>query len=331
MPIAPAEIIDYRSSNVNSDGGTITATKLKLAQLSAAILAGAIALPVYDSAGIVNEDTGVIDNGTNKEALTVNGTPTATSIPVTATVNGYAKDTPFGIKQNLIPNITAAQSEAGLTLYRKFFRRNTNASLVWANPRNYINNQVENAALSFGFGLDHADDTDGAQGNMTALAADDTIQVLSDGADTRTVTINGLRASDGAAISEVLTLNGTTAVTSSNTFKAGGVYRAFVSALNAARTVTIRRTTGAVALGAIGINKRVCWLWFGKRITAGSIVNAEGGDAPGGGIIDATNSILFQDVAAAGAIPFWLRYMVAAGSAAAGNSTGVVATKGETT
>lgn len=331
MSILASEIIDYKSSAASSDGGAISATKVKVGQLSAAVLVTDTTIPVYDSSSFAASEVVVFDDGTTKQEKTISSIPNGTSIVLSAAIGtAYAADTAFGAKQNLIPNITAAQSEAGLTLYRKFFRKNSNASLTWTSPRNYVPNQVENAALSIGFGLDHADDTDGAQGNMAALAADDTVQVISDGADTRVVTVSGLKA-DGTFISENLTLNGAVAVTSTNTFKAGGVVRAYAASLDALRTVTVRRTTGATTLGTIGINKKACWLWFGKKITAGAIANAEGGDIPGGGTIDATNSILFADVAAAGNIPVWVRYMCAAGSAAAGNSTGIAATKGETT
>lgn len=329
--IIASEIKDYKSNSANSDGGAITATQIKVAQLSALVAAGATALPVYDSAGILNGETLVIDDNTNKEAVTVNSTVTPTSIPCAALTNGYAAETPVGSMNALFPNITGAESESGVTKYRKFYRKNTNGSSILANPRSYIPNQVENAALSVGFGLDHADDTDGAQGNMVTLAADDTVEVVSDGADTRTVTVSGLRASDGAFISEIITLDGTTPVASVNTFKANGVVRAYVSALSASRSVIVRRNTGDTLIGTIGINKKISFLWFGKKITAGSVANAEGGDVPGGAPVDATNSILFADIAAGENIPYWLRYMAAAGSAAAGYSTGVVSTKGETT
>ena len=332
MSILTSDLTDFKSSAASSDGGAISATKVKVGMLSAAVLTTDTTIPVYDSSPFAVNDVIVFDDGATKQEKTISSIPNGTSIVISAAIGtAYVKDTPFGAKQNLFPNVIASESEAGLTRYRKFFRKNAHATLTLTLPRNYINNQVENAALALGFGLDHADDGDGGQGNMVALAADDTVQVLSDGADTRQVTISGLKASDGSFISETLTLNGVTAVTSTNTFKAGGVVRAYVSALDAARSVTIRRTTGATTLGTIGINKKISFLWFGKKITAGAIANAEGGDIPGGATIDATNSILFADVAATSNIPFWCRYMCAAGSAAAGNSTGNVATKGETT
>ncbi len=330
MSILVSELVDYKSSAANSDGGAISVNKIKVGMLSAAVLTTDTNLPVYDSSPFATNDVIVFDDGSTKTERTISAVPDGTHVTISATIGtAYVKDTPFGAKQNLFPNVTAVESDTGLTRYRKFFRKNNHGTLTWANPRNYIPNQVENAALSIGFGLDHADDGDGAQGNMSAFGANAVVAIVSDGADTRQVTVSGIRASDGVFVSETLTLTGTTEVVGAVTFSK--LLRAYVSALDAARIVTIRQGTGGTTRGTIGLNKKISFVWMGKTISGGSIVNAEGGDIPGGGTIDPSNSILFADVAAAGNIPIWARYVAAAGSAAAGNSTGSVATKGETT
>ena len=87
----------------------------------------------------------------------------------------------------------------------------------------------------------------------TALAADDTIQVLSsnsaDGSGFN-VRIVGRNTSD-VVIAETITLNGTTAVTSTNTWDSGSIMRVSKSA-NTTGVITVRRTTGATTLIQIG-------------------------------------------------------------------------------
>ncbi len=81
-------------------------------------------------------------------------------------------------------------------------------------------------------------------------AANDTLDVLSDGADTRDVELTG-RDAGGAIVVETLTLNGTTPVTGSQTFerllkvilKVAGTPTS-----DASRTVTVRRATGAATV-----------------------------------------------------------------------------------
>ena len=83
----------------------------------------------------------------------------------------------------------------------------------------------------------------------TSLAADDTIQVLSDNtADTSSFSVRIVgRNTSGVVISETLTLNGTTAVTSTNTFDSASLMRVSKSAATTG-VITVRRTTGATTL-----------------------------------------------------------------------------------
>lgn len=97
-------------------------------------------------------------------------------------------------------------------------------------------NMPENDTGSSGGGISTA-----GKFEITDIAATDNIEVLSDGADTRTVTLEG-RNSAGAIVSENLTLNGTTPVTSTNQYER--VLKITLSAADGARTVTIRRATG---------------------------------------------------------------------------------------
>lgn len=323
MSIVAKEIIDYQNN-----AGVIGASEIDGDQLSATCNSGQKIATVYDTTSLVTGQTYVISDGTNTEEFTISTIDSTTQFTATANFqHTYAKDTAFGLTNNLFPNITAAQSQSGVTLYEKFFRKNTNASISWTSPMNYIPIQVANAALSMGFGVSNAADTDGTQGNMTAFGVTDNVQLVSDGADTRTATIVGI--SGGLAVTENVVLTGATLVNSVNTYSK--VLNVSISATDAARTVTVKEKTAGTTRGTIGINKIVCWLWFGKMVSGGSVVNAEGGDVPGGATIDSTNSILYLDIAAGANIPIWCRYMCAAGSAAAGDSTGAVATSGSTT
>ena len=89
-------------------------------------------------------------------------------------------------------------------------------------------------------------------GFFTNLAAADTIYVssssTSDGSGFKVV-VTG-RNSSGEIITESLTLNGTTSVTSSTTFAASGLMRVSKSATTTG-TITVYRTTGATVLSEI--------------------------------------------------------------------------------
>src|SRR5574337_263093 len=148
---------------------------------------------------------------------------------------------------------------------------------------------------------------------MVALSVADKVKIVSDGTDTRVVTVSGLVA--GVFTSENITLNGTTPVVSTNTFDVGKVLRVYAASTSASRTITIKENTSSNVIGTIGINKIACWLWMGLRVVNEAIVVAEGGDIPGsdGGDnitdINPSNSILYADLAAGDSIPFWVRYM----------------------
>ena len=89
-------------------------------------------------------------------------------------------------------------------------------------------------------------------GFATNLAADDTVYVSSSSASdgsSFTVRIRG-RNSSGEVITETLTLNGVTSVTSTTTFDAAGLMQVSKSAPTTG-TVTVYRTTGATVLAEL--------------------------------------------------------------------------------
>lgn len=179
------------------------------------------------------------------------------------------------VDNNLFTDITGDEAAAGGTEYRKIFRKNTHATLTWQNVVSWLLSQPTNAALSFGFGVAGTDDTDGAQGNMSAFGANAVVAIVSDGVDTRQVTIVGEDAS-GNRQTETLTLNGVTEVVGTLTFSK--LYGASVSALSASRIVIIRQGSAGTTRGTISINKKISFIWYGKKYTGASLGNAEGGD-----------------------------------------------------
>ena len=74
------------------------------------------------------------------------------------------------------------------------------------------------------------------------------VTLVSNGADTRQVKITGNIG--GVLSTETITLNGTTAVTTVNTYDSGGFGSALPDSTNA-RTVTVTQTTGGATLGTI--------------------------------------------------------------------------------
>ncbi len=214
-----------------------------------------------------------------------------------------------GVDNNLFPDITGAELTAGGTRYRKCFRKNEHASLSWLNVRSYAPVQPSNATVSIGVGIDHADDADGLQGNMTAFSAAAKVALVSNGADTRTATILGER-SDGVYQTEAVVLNGAAEVVSVLTF--GAVYAVYLSALDGARTVTVRQGASGTTRGTIGPNKKICWLW---RATSLIDTYAEG--------------FKHGNILATGTLGIWVRKVWAAGAAAGTAFTFRVNTDGD--
>src|SRR5438105_1379211 len=77
--------------------------------------------------------------------------------------------------------------------------------------------------------------------DLTQWAANNIAQVVSDGADVRTVTITG-RLTTGVVDTEVLTLNGTTPVSGAKTWER--VQSAVASATSGTRTISVKEAAG---------------------------------------------------------------------------------------
>ena len=321
--ITPDQLKDYYSSIGNSEGGAISANQIPATQLSAAVSVGATSISVYDAGGFAVGDEIVIDDVTNREKRTITAISGTTFTLNAGLTNSYAINTTVAKKNNLFPDVSAAQATSGITLYRKFFRKNTSTADTWYAVVSWIAKQFQNAAVSIGLGIDSADDADPAQGNMVPMTANAQIALVSSGADTRVVTLKGLDA-NGNPITQNVTLNGTTEVLSASTFSK--LYLAYVDSLNASNTITIKQGSAGATLGTIGPNKKVSFLWFGKKVDANNnIVDAEGGD-----VASYDTGIKIGDIAPGGYFGIWMRLMVPAGASAVGNNTTFIQSKGET-
>src|SRR5262245_45901398 len=88
--------------------------------------------------------------------------------------------------------------------------------------------------------------------DIIQLTANALIGVISDGADTRTVTVQGRNAA-GAVIQEVITLNGAVEVMGALTFER--ILTITLQSSSATRTATVRQGTAGPTRATIGINE----------------------------------------------------------------------------
>jgi hypothetical protein len=94
---------------------------------------------------------------------------------------------------------------------------------------------------------------------FTQMAANSTIRVVSDGADTRNVTVTG-RLADGTVDTEILTLNGTTAVTGAKTFER--IQKVEAASTSGTRLVTVTNSANSVTFGTIPVNEIGFFMMF---------------------------------------------------------------------
>jgi len=88
---------------------------------------------------------------------------------------------------------------------------------------------------------------------FTQLTANSVIAVVSDGADTRVVTIEGRNAA-GTVVTEALTLNGAVEVVGTTTFER--ILKVTMAVADVARTVTVRQGAGGATRATITPNER---------------------------------------------------------------------------
>lgn len=160
---------------------------------------------------------------------------------------------------NLFPDIESDEAKAGGVKYRKIFRKNCHESLNWENVISWIRSQPINAKLSIGLGLNHGDDNDPEQGNISPLDSESVITIISDGSDNRQVTIVGEDTS-GNKQTEVLNLKDTTEIVGSKVFSE--LHAVYVESINSSRTITIKQESEGEVIGIINPDKKISFLWF---------------------------------------------------------------------
>ena len=114
-----------------------------------------------------------------------------------------------------------------------------------------------------GGAIDTADRPD-----FTQLTANAVIAVVSDGADTRTVTVEGRNAA-GAIDTEALVLNGATEVVGAKTFER--ILTLTLSATSGTRTVTVKQGSGGATRATIGINETSRTAFFRRSASEAGI------------------------------------------------------------
>ena len=105
--------------------------------------------------------------------------------------------------------------------------------------------------------------------DFTQLTANAVIAVISDGADVRTVTIEG-RSAAGAVVSEVITLNGAVEAVGATTFER--ILTITLSATDAARTVTVRQGAGGATRATVNVNETTRTMLFRRSASETAIV-----------------------------------------------------------
>jgi hypothetical protein len=104
--------------------------------------------------------------------------------------------------------------------------------------------------------------------DITQLTANALIAVISDGADTRTVTVQG-RNSAGGVVSENIVLTGAVQAVGSTTFER--ILTITLSASDATRTVTVRQGAGGATIATIGPNETTRTAFFRQSASEASI------------------------------------------------------------
>lgn len=166
-----------------------------------------------------------------------------------------------GVNNNIWPDITDAERLAGGERFRKVFWKNNSAVETALKPVLYVPVLPVGCTVGIGLGLNHAEDADAAQGNMSALGATTSLALVSNGADVRTATIYGLdNSGTPAPVTATIALAGASEVVTAGVWTS--IYAVYLSASDAARSVVIKQGAGGATIGTIGPTKRISWRWI---------------------------------------------------------------------
>lgn len=235
---------------------------------------------------------------------------TATTEDDTTSCGGAitATEITSGTSNNLFGAITGPEAAAGVTKYRKMFRKNNHATDTWYAPMTWISLQPTQGTLSIAVGVSHADDTRANLSELTTFNAAAKVSFTSSGADTRDVVIYG--EVSGVFTNETVTLTNTSEVLSTNTFDLGRVF-ACVVASTTTTTVTIKQGTGGTTRGTIGSGGKVCTLFLS-----------------GADIDTKAEGFSHGDIAAAANLGIWCKLVIPASSTAAADIPMNIKTEG---
>jgi len=164
------------------------------------------------------------------------------------------------VTNNLWADISDAERIAGFTVYRKWFFTNEHATDAMVAPVAWIESPPTGVTESLAVGFDDADDDEAAiSGNMTAWTANAVLAAVSDGTDTRSLTIRGVNNA-GVPVEVNLVLTGNVEVATATQFSK--VYAVMADSPSATRTVTIRQGPGGTARATRATNRVSSFLWL---------------------------------------------------------------------
>ena len=163
-----------------------------------------------------------------------------------------------GTQNNLFDDIADADRILGGTQTKKWFLYNASTTDAMSKPLVWLGLTPTNITEELGLGFDDANDTDAAAcGNMVAMTSDTTVELTSDQADSRTVTIYGINSSN-IPTAETVLLTGSSPKASSTIWST--IYGCHVSAIGNP-TVTITQSDDDSVIGTIVQMKACCFLW----------------------------------------------------------------------
>jgi hypothetical protein len=200
------------------------------------------------------------------------------------------------VLNNLFPNISDASRLAGGSMSRKFFFANEHATDPYTQPRLWIASMPSGVVCTVGVGYNDADDDSIAGGDMTAWTSGAALAAISDGADTRTLTIIGIVG--GVAVQTTLTLTGTTEAVTPEVFSS--VLFVMADSKSLSRTVTIKQGAGGTTRGTIPPNRGSTFLLYSP--------------------VSKATGLWWPDLIAGGSHGVWIKLTWAAGISAQSNT-----------
>lgn len=162
---------------------------------------------------------------------------------------------------NVFPDVSDSERQAGGDIYRKLFWKNENASDPLVAAVIYTPSLPgAQATISVGLGFDTPDDANPLQGAMVGMTAPAVVQVVSDtGGDLRAVTVWGINNADGTPATETVTLNGTTPVQTTTVFST--IWAVHAESTHVSAVITAKQGPGGPIKGTIPAAEVATWLW----------------------------------------------------------------------